>query len=217
MGMIGVLLGLLLLLTHRFPAAPGLGNAFLWMGGSFLFTCLVMLWGSKFGKLRYANRVVRSLALRGDEQVLDVGCGHGLMLITAASLLLAISHYRGPQILRHVEERTQTGARSFPGKPADEFVPVVVGLVSVTLGIVTGCLVYRMRADRGIYVVFLLASLAVLGLVVAWSLPIRPLAETKLQHLRVEQLIPTSLLGLCSLLPLGSALGWYAKFASTEA
>jgi len=46
-----------------------------------------MLWGSKFGKLRYANKVVRSLALRGDEQVLDVGCGHGLMLITAAKYL----------------------------------------------------------------------------------------------------------------------------------
>jgi SAM-dependent methyltransferase len=87
LGVVGILLGLLLLSTTRSPVVLGLGNAFLWMGGSFLITCLVMLWGSKVGKLRYANRVVRSLALRGDEQVLDVGCGHGLMLITAAKYL----------------------------------------------------------------------------------------------------------------------------------
>ena len=140
-----------------------------------------------------------------------------LLFITVASMLLAISHYQGPQIIRHLDERTQIVARTFPDTPADKFVPVVVGLVSVTLGIVTGCLVYRMRADRGIYVVFLLASLAVLGLIVAWSLPIRPLTETKLQYLLVNQLIPISLAGLCTLLPLGSAVGWYARFASTEA
>ena len=139
-----------------------------------------------------------------------------LMLITMASLLLGISHYRGRQIALDVEERTQISARAFPDTPANEFIPVVVGLVSVTLGILAGCWVYRMRADRGIYVVFFLACLAVLGLVVAWSLPIRPLAETKLRHFHVVQLIPTSLLGLCTLLPLGSAVGWYAKFASTE-
>ena len=37
LGMAGVLLGSLLLLTNRFPAALGLGNAFLWMGASFLY------------------------------------------------------------------------------------------------------------------------------------------------------------------------------------
>lgn len=91
MGMTGVLLGasILLLLPDRFLAgvAMGLGRAFLWVGGSFLLTSLVMLRGSKVGKLRYAGQVVRALALRGDEQVLDVGCGHGLMLITAAKHL----------------------------------------------------------------------------------------------------------------------------------
>src|SRR5262249_54826359 len=38
----------------------------------------VMLWGSKVGKVRLRDRVLESLALRGDERVLDVGCGHGL-------------------------------------------------------------------------------------------------------------------------------------------
>jgi SAM-dependent methyltransferase len=47
----------------------------------------VMLWGSKVGKLRLRDRVLDALALRGDERVLDVGCGHGLMLLGAAKRL----------------------------------------------------------------------------------------------------------------------------------
>ena len=39
------------------------------------------------GKLRLRDRVLDGLALRGDEQVLDVGCGHGLMLLGAAKRL----------------------------------------------------------------------------------------------------------------------------------
>jgi SAM-dependent methyltransferase len=50
-------------------------------------TAAVMLWGSKVGKLRLRDRVLDELALRGDEQILDVGCGHGLMLVGAAKRL----------------------------------------------------------------------------------------------------------------------------------
>jgi SAM-dependent methyltransferase len=50
-------------------------------------TASYMLWGSKVGKLRLRDRVLDALALRGDEQVLDVGCGHGLMLLGAAKRL----------------------------------------------------------------------------------------------------------------------------------
>jgi ubiquinone/menaquinone biosynthesis C-methylase UbiE len=46
-----------------------------------------MIWGSKFGKLRLRDRVLDAIPWRGDEQVLDVGCGHGLMLIGAARRL----------------------------------------------------------------------------------------------------------------------------------
>src|SRR5205814_9942817 len=52
-----------------------------------LCTAALMLWSSLYGKVRQRDRVLRMIAWRGDEQVLDVGCGHGLMLIGAAKRL----------------------------------------------------------------------------------------------------------------------------------
>jgi arsenite methyltransferase len=46
-----------------------------------------MVWDSKVGKLWARDRVLDGLALRGDETVLDVGCGRGLLLIGAAKRL----------------------------------------------------------------------------------------------------------------------------------
>ncbi len=42
---------------------------------------------SRFGKFRARDRRLERLNLRGDETVLDVGCGHGLLLIAAAKML----------------------------------------------------------------------------------------------------------------------------------
>lgn len=58
-----------------------------WAGGFLLLTALLMLLGSKVGKLRLRDKLIASLQWRGDEHVLDVGCGHGLMLIAAAKHL----------------------------------------------------------------------------------------------------------------------------------
>ncbi|HZK83013.1 MAG TPA: class I SAM-dependent methyltransferase [Humisphaera sp.] len=58
-------------------------------GVSFFVTAAVMSWGSKVGKLRLRDRILSSIDWRGNETVLDVGCGHGLMLITAAKRLQA--------------------------------------------------------------------------------------------------------------------------------
>ena len=46
-----------------------------------------MVWSSKVGKLRARDHLIESLSLRGDESVLDVGCGRGLLLIAAAKRL----------------------------------------------------------------------------------------------------------------------------------
>lgn len=57
------------------------------VGCSFLLTAGTMLWGSKVGKLRLRDKVLDEIPWRGEELVLDVGCGHGLMLIGAAHRL----------------------------------------------------------------------------------------------------------------------------------
>lgn len=53
--------------------------------------CLIgaslMFASSRLGKFRARDRLLARLKLRGDETVLDVGCGHGLLLIGAAKLL----------------------------------------------------------------------------------------------------------------------------------
>ncbi|MFO1029660.1 MAG: class I SAM-dependent methyltransferase [Planctomycetota bacterium] len=46
-----------------------------------------MWWGSRFGKLRARDQLLDAAPWRGDEVVLDVGCGAGLMLVGAAKRL----------------------------------------------------------------------------------------------------------------------------------
>ncbi len=91
MALLGMsLIGAGLLLHAVF--APGtplsrLGITLLWPGGSFALTAMLMLASSSFGKHRARDRLLDQLSLQGDEVVLDVGCGHGLMLIGAAKRL----------------------------------------------------------------------------------------------------------------------------------
>ncbi len=87
-----LLLVAILLLALRWRALPpaiqtSIGMTLLWTGISLAGTGAGMFWGSRFGKMRFAARRVEAVGLRGSEQVLDVGCGHGLMLIAAAKRL----------------------------------------------------------------------------------------------------------------------------------
>lgn len=52
-----------------------------------LFYGAVMLWSSLVGKKRVRDRLIAALALAGNEQVLDAGCGRGLALIGCAKKL----------------------------------------------------------------------------------------------------------------------------------
>jgi ubiquinone/menaquinone biosynthesis C-methylase UbiE len=59
----------------------------LFSGSSMLGTGLLMVWGSKVGKRRLARRAIDGLAFGGGQRILDVGCGHGLLLIAVAKKL----------------------------------------------------------------------------------------------------------------------------------
>ena len=59
----------------------------IWAGLSCGAMGLWMIYDSKFGKVRERETYLDKIAWRGDERVLDVGCGLGLFLIGAAKRL----------------------------------------------------------------------------------------------------------------------------------
>ncbi|HET9727202.1 MAG TPA: class I SAM-dependent methyltransferase [Gemmatimonadales bacterium] len=69
--------------TLRIVLAP----AALSIGITCVGMAMWMVWSSRVGKVRERERLLDTLVWRGDEQVLDVGCGRGLMLVGAARRL----------------------------------------------------------------------------------------------------------------------------------
>jgi SAM-dependent methyltransferase len=56
-------------------------------GVGFTLMGVWMIWESKIGKVRNRERLLQRITWTGKEEVLDVGCGRGLMLIGAAKRL----------------------------------------------------------------------------------------------------------------------------------
>lgn len=76
----------------------------------------VMFWSSRVAKLRVRDRMLDALPWRGDERVLDVGCGRGLLLIGAAQRLrtgkaIGIDIWRSKDLSENREEATLENAR----------------------------------------------------------------------------------------------------------
>ena len=82
-----VLFGLAVWFMNR-NTAPGPGAAlctvFAVIGIGYLAAGWVMRWSSLTGKIQVRERMLNAIPWRGDENVLDVGCGRGVFLIGAA-------------------------------------------------------------------------------------------------------------------------------------
>ena len=82
--LLAVGLALVLLSTDWLTAVGSIAFTF---GVIFTIDGLLMIWSSRYGKLRARDRLLDGLGLTGQEKLLDVGCGRGLLLIGAARRL----------------------------------------------------------------------------------------------------------------------------------
>lgn len=91
MFLVGTLCLVIVLVTpvhlHLGVADIQLHQSLTWMGCSFLLSGLLFLFYVKVGKLWHRDKLLAIHTWRGDEQVLDVGCGRGLLLAGAAKLV----------------------------------------------------------------------------------------------------------------------------------
>lgn len=85
-GALFIILAAVMAITNQGFTNPLVSIA-LALGFGFLLTSGIMFWSSRSGKLKMRDRLLNQLTWRGDEQVLDVGCGRGLLLIGAARRL----------------------------------------------------------------------------------------------------------------------------------
>lgn len=89
-GIGGIVLGSVLRFAFNVPQ-PTLANVFfywgIFAGAGCLISAMAMYWSSTVGKFRARDKLMKSIPWRGDEHVLDVGCGRGLLLIAAAKRL----------------------------------------------------------------------------------------------------------------------------------
>lgn len=98
------------------PRVPGLGWL-VWPGVLLLAYAALMLWSSRVGKRIEARRLLERLGWRGDETLLDVGCGRGLLLIGAArrlpeGLAVGVDRWSWRQLAGNSPQATRANAEA---------------------------------------------------------------------------------------------------------
>jgi arsenite methyltransferase len=87
---------------HSGRVTVKLTSMFAWTGGFLLAEACLFLLYVKVGKFRHRDFILNMHTWRGDEQVLDVGCGRGLLLAGAAKRL-SNGHATGIDIWSNVD------------------------------------------------------------------------------------------------------------------
>jgi len=87
LGSVSLLCGLFLAQYIPFGSPGAWKRTFLFLGFVLLAESLLMMLYSQAGKFRHRDRMLSCVEWRGDEAVLDVGTGRGLLLIGAAKQL----------------------------------------------------------------------------------------------------------------------------------
>lgn len=93
-----------------------IGAVTVWLGAAFLISVAIMYHGSREGKLKLRDRLLKAIPWRGDEHFLDVGCGRGLLLIGAAKLAptgsgVGVDIWRNVDLAGNNPDRTMDNAR----------------------------------------------------------------------------------------------------------
>jgi SAM-dependent methyltransferase len=74
-------------MPRNYGVLTGIGYSMFYCGIVLFIESFLLMASSYYGKFRARDRLLDSLPLRGDETLLDVGCGHGLLLVAAAKRL----------------------------------------------------------------------------------------------------------------------------------
>jgi len=87
LGLLGLLWLMLGLVSFSVFALPILGVICFVCSAFFLFSAASYVYTTRWGKFQVWADILLQLGLRGDEQLLDLGCGRGAVLLMAARLL----------------------------------------------------------------------------------------------------------------------------------
>ncbi len=89
-GTLALLLAIFLPSRVRLGPVILLSRSLFWMAGFLLSEGFLYLYYVKVGKFRHRDKMLALVRWQGHEQVLDVGCGRGLLLAGAASRLASL-------------------------------------------------------------------------------------------------------------------------------